>query len=115
MDAGNTWLSHPDEKRPGGDFQFNRFYKEIAIGSGFGIRADFGFFIIRTDIGIKVRDPQFLEDRRWVIEHLFPVGPVIPVAPTSPAEPVEPVEPAVPLAPPPTVPVIMDFQYVPLK
>ena len=71
VDAGNTWLRHPDEKRPGGDFQFNRFYKEIAIGSGFGVRADFSFFIIRTDIGIKVRDPQFLEDRRWVIEQLF--------------------------------------------
>ncbi|MCE9538990.1 MAG: BamA/TamA family outer membrane protein [Bacteroidetes bacterium] len=71
VDAGNTWLRQPDPKRPGGDFQFSRFYKEIAIGSGFGIRADFSFFIIRTDIGIKVRDPQFLEDRRWAIQHLF--------------------------------------------
>ena len=71
IDAGNTWLRQPDPNRPGGDFQLNRFYKEIAIGSGFGIRADFNFFIIRCDIGIKVRDPQFVEDRRWVIQHLF--------------------------------------------
>lgn len=71
IDAGNTWLRKPDEKRIGGDFQLNRFYKEIAIGSGFGIRADFSFFIIRSDIGLKVRDPQFLSDRRWVIQHLF--------------------------------------------
>lgn len=71
IDAGNVWLRHPDPKRPGGDFQFNRFYKEIAIGTGFGIRADFSFFIIRFDTGIKVRDPQFLENDRWVLNHIF--------------------------------------------
>jgi outer membrane protein assembly factor BamA len=71
VDAGNTWLRTPDATRPGGDFQLNRFYKEIAIGSGTGVRADFSFFIIRLDMGIKVRDPQFLENQRWVIQHLF--------------------------------------------
>ena len=74
MDAGNTWLRQPDINRPGGDFQFNRFYKEIAIGSGVGVRADFSFFIIRFDLGIKVRDPQFLENKRWVIQHLLDPG-----------------------------------------
>ena len=49
----------------------NRFYKEIAIGGGFGIRADFNFIIIRLDIGLKIRDPQFAEDKRWVINNLF--------------------------------------------
>lgn len=71
IDAGNTWLRQPDEKRLGGDFQLNRFYKEIAIGGGFGIRADFNFIIIRLDIGLKIRDPQFAEDKRWVINNLF--------------------------------------------
>lgn len=71
IDAGNTWLSKPDITRPGGDFQFKRFYKEIAIGSGVGVRADFNFFIIRFDLGVKVRDPQFSEDNRWVIQHSF--------------------------------------------
>ena len=69
VDAGNTWLRQPDPSRPGGDFQFNRFYKEIAVGSGIGIRADFNFFIIRFDLGIKIRDPQFDESSRWVIEN----------------------------------------------
>lgn len=71
LDAGNTWLGKVDSSRIGGDFQFNRFYKEIAIGSGIGLRADFNFFIIRFDIGLKVRDPQFDEANRWVIQHLF--------------------------------------------
>jgi outer membrane protein assembly factor BamA len=71
VDAGNTWLRQVDSSRIGGDFQLNRFYKEIAIGSGAGLRADFGFFIIRLDVGLKVRDPQFSEPDRWVIQQLF--------------------------------------------
>jgi outer membrane protein assembly factor BamA len=71
VDAGNTWLRQKDPLRPGGDFQFDRFYKEIAIGSGAGLRADFGFFIIRFDVGLKVYDPKFDEDKRWVIGNLF--------------------------------------------
>jgi len=71
VDAGNTWLRQPDINRPGGDFQYNRFYKEIAVGSGLGLRADFDFFIIRFDIGIKLRDPQFQENKRWTIQHIL--------------------------------------------
>ncbi len=71
VDAGNTWLQKPDANRVGGDFDINRFYKEIAIGSGFGLRADLSFFVLRLDLGIKIKDPQFAENNRWVIEHLF--------------------------------------------
>lgn len=71
VDAGNVWLAQKNTSRPGGDFQFDRFYKEIAIGSGLGIRGDFNFFIIRFDMGLKVRDPQFSETQRWVIHNLF--------------------------------------------
>ena len=71
VDAGNNWLRKPDATRPDGDFKSSRFYKEIAIGSGLGLRGDFNFFILRFDIGIKVRDPQFDEKKRWVIEHWF--------------------------------------------
>lgn len=70
-DAGNTWLQKKEAGRPGGDFQFDRFAKEIAIGTGVGIRADFNFFIIRFDTGLKVRDPKFTENNRWVIKNLF--------------------------------------------
>ncbi len=71
IDGGNTWLGKPRIDRPGGDFQFNRFYKEIAIGSGIGLRFDFNFFIIRFDLGLKVRDPQFEENKRFIIQNLF--------------------------------------------
>ena len=68
VDGGNVWLRQPDD-RVGGDFQFNRFYKEIALGTGLGVRADFSFFIIRLDLGLKLRDPQFAEEERWVIQN----------------------------------------------
>jgi outer membrane protein assembly factor BamA len=71
VDAGNVWLQQPNAARPGGDFKLDRFYKEIAIGSGVGLRGDFSFFVIRFDMGIKVRDPQFAENKRWVINNLF--------------------------------------------
>ncbi len=71
VDAGNVWLQSKNSSRPGGEFQIDRFYKEIAIGSGIGVRGDFNFFIIRLDLGLKVRDPQFSETRRWVIGNLF--------------------------------------------
>lgn len=71
IDAGNIWLRQADAKRPGAEFDITRFYKEIAIGSGLGIRFDFNFFVFRIDMGLKVRDPHFAEDKRWVIQHLF--------------------------------------------
>jgi outer membrane protein assembly factor BamA len=71
VDGGNVWLRQKNISKPGGDFEFNRFYKEIAIGSGAGLRADFNFFVLRLDVGLKVRDPQFPETQRWVINHLF--------------------------------------------
>ena len=35
------------------------------------VKIDFNFFIIRFDVGLKVRDPKFNENKRWVIQNLF--------------------------------------------
>jgi outer membrane protein assembly factor BamA len=70
LDAGNIWAIHEDDNRPGAVFKFNSFYKQIAIGTGFGIRMDFSFFIFRFDLGVKARDPSIpaeLGGPRWVI------------------------------------------------
>ncbi|MDF2436202.1 MAG: outer membrane protein assembly complex, YaeT protein [Bacteroidota bacterium] len=71
VDGGNVWLREKNASKPGAEFEFNRFYKEIAVGSGFGLRADFSFFVLRLDMGVKVRDPQFSEQKRWIIGNLF--------------------------------------------
>jgi hypothetical protein len=56
-DFGNVWTLQPDTNRPGAEFLLNRFYKQFAVGSGFGIRMDFTFLILRFDIATKVYDP----------------------------------------------------------
>ena len=67
LDAGNIWSSSSEDPREGSQFNVNTFYKEIAIGSGLGLRLDFSFFIFRIDYGIKVRDPKEVENNRWVM------------------------------------------------
>ncbi len=65
-DAGNIWLSYNDPNKPNGEFKLDKFYKEIAIGSGFGLRYDFSFFVLRLDAAMRVHDPQYAEGKRWV-------------------------------------------------
>lgn len=71
LDLGNIWILRPNEAFPGGEFRIGKFYKDLALGTGFGLRYDFKFFLIRVDIGIPVRDPSLLESGdTWVIKKL---------------------------------------------
>ena len=63
-DMGNIWSLK--DNRPGAEFNISRFYKEIAIGTGIGLRYDFSFVIIRVDLGIKLHDPSQDTGSRWV-------------------------------------------------
>ncbi len=65
IDAGNIWVLNEDKNKPGADFNFNRFYKELATGRGFGLRADFSFFILRLDTAIRLFDPTYEENNRF--------------------------------------------------
>ena len=56
VDAGNVWALKADPKRPGAELRWDS-YKNIAVGTGFGIRADFSYFVFRLDWGIKLRRP----------------------------------------------------------
>ena len=56
-DAGNIWLLNEDDYFDNGNFEFNRFYKEIAVDVGVGLRLDFNFFVLRLDAGCPVFDP----------------------------------------------------------
>ena len=67
VDAGNIWTYHDDPGRPGAWFRFNEFYKDIAVGTGFGFRFDFKFIILRIDLGMKLRDPSLTDGSRWII------------------------------------------------
>jgi len=65
VDASNIWRLKPDPIKPNSQFIVQNFHKEIAIGSGIGIRWDLQFFIIRLDLATPIRDPKFEESKRW--------------------------------------------------
>lgn len=76
LDAGNVWrikeFTAPEDAEivrvsEGGKFEIDSFYKEIAIGAGFGLRFDFDFLVFRLDIGHKIKDPRFPEGKRWLM------------------------------------------------
>lgn len=67
-DAGNIWLLNGDPNKPESKFEPHKFYKEIALGSGFGLRYDFGFFVLRFDAAVKIHDPQYAEGNRWTFD-----------------------------------------------
>ena len=56
LDGGNIWTIEDDQLRPGSKFDFN-FYNEIALGYGYGLRFDFNYFLIRFDLGFKLKYP----------------------------------------------------------
>lgn len=66
VDAGNVWLLNPDEYRPGAEFKFNTFMKQLAVGTGAGLRFDFDFFVLRTDFGVPLRTPYPGESGNWI-------------------------------------------------
>jgi outer membrane protein assembly factor BamA len=57
LDAGNVW-SH-DDKIVGGDYQFRpkNFLKELATGTGLGLRYDLEFLVLRVDWGFGFHVP----------------------------------------------------------
>ncbi|PLX07876.1 MAG: hypothetical protein C0596_09045 [Marinilabiliales bacterium] len=66
LDAGNIWAIDENDNRVGALFAWDRFYREIALGTGFGTRFDFSFFIIRFDFGVPLYDPVYPEGERWL-------------------------------------------------
>ena len=71
-DAGNIWLRKPDPTKPNGEFNFDTFYKQIALGSGVGLRLDFSYFLIRVDVAFQIYNPGEANGDPWVIKYFDP-------------------------------------------
>lgn len=93
VDAGNIWLwksqtidknfdESPDGTNTTGDdgkFRLRTFPREIAVGSGFGLRFDFSFLILRVDMAYKIIDPAYPLGKRLILNEykvrdLFSLG-----------------------------------------
>jgi hypothetical protein len=67
VDAGNIWTIKNYPNQPDGLFRWNKFYKEIAVGAGFGLRFDLNFLVLRIDGGTRIYDPARPEGNRFVL------------------------------------------------
>lgn len=63
IDAGNIWTLRDYPEQPGGQFKWNKFYKQIAVAYGLGLRLNFGYFILRFDMGMKAINPAYSDNR----------------------------------------------------
>lgn len=65
VDAGNIWgIGNEDEAS---NFKIDTFYKQLGVGSGYGVRYDFGFFVFRFDFAYKLWDPGKPKGSNWVL------------------------------------------------
>jgi len=68
IDAGNIWTlrNYPDQ--PGGQFRFDKFWQQLAVSYGLGLRLNFDYFIVRFDMGMKAINPAYEKG-----EHHYPL------------------------------------------
>ncbi len=57
IDCGNIWTIKDYAEQPGGVFKFNKFYEQLALSYGLGLRMDFTYFLLRFDVGMKAHNP----------------------------------------------------------
>ncbi|MBQ4064455.1 MAG: BamA/TamA family outer membrane protein [Bacteroidaceae bacterium] len=72
VDAGNIWLTKKDESRPGGEITMKDFAKDIALNTGFGVRYDLDFLVLRLDFGLGLHAPYKTDKRGYF--NLSPFG-----------------------------------------
>lgn len=71
IDAGNIWNVLDNVEDEASTFTNFQSLQDIAIGSGFGLRYDFGFFVFRFDTGFKTYNPELPLNKRWFQEYNF--------------------------------------------
>jgi len=71
IDAGNIWdISGSEFIDEDAKFNSLSSLEDIAIGSGFGLRYDLSFFVLRLDIGFKTYEP-YLKESKWFKNYNF--------------------------------------------
>ena len=71
VDVGNIWNVLDNVEDPKATFDSFSSLKDIAVGSGVGLRYDFGFLVFRFDTGFKTYNPSYPQEDRWFQEYNF--------------------------------------------
>jgi len=69
VDVGNIWNVFDDVEDSAMKFDGLQDLNELAIGTGFGVRYDFNFFVIRLDVGFKTYNPSYKIGSRWLNDY----------------------------------------------
>ena len=86
MDVGNIWNfknANPSGGPDSAQFKFKNLYKELGVALGTGFRLDFNYFVLRFDVGFRVKRPDISSNDGWQIpnvtfNNLFKRGVQIP-------------------------------------
>ena len=70
-DAGNIWNVFDNVEDPNATFDGLASLKDIALGSGIGLRYDFTYFLFRLDLGFKTYNPAEIQSKRWFRDYNF--------------------------------------------
>nr|WP_317207630.1 BamA/TamA family outer membrane protein [Chryseobacterium sp. MEBOG07] len=79
-DIGNTWSLRNYNDGYGDEFKFNKFLKQVGVGSGFGLRLNIAYVTARIDLAYKIYDPNKPEGDRWRFKNLQPFKPTVNIA-----------------------------------
>lgn len=67
VDVGNVWyLRNTQGSSPEEVFHFNKFYKQLGVNTGLGLRIDAYFVILRIDWGLQLHNPGWPKGQRWI-------------------------------------------------
>ena len=69
IDAGNIWTIRDYAEQPGGQFRFDKFWRQLAASYGLGVRLNFNYFILRLDAGMKAVNPAYTGRQHFPIVH----------------------------------------------
>jgi len=70
-DVGNIWNVFDDQENPDAVFDGLQDLEDLALGTGFGLRYDFTYFLFRVDLGFKTYNPAEIPSRRWFTDYNF--------------------------------------------
>jgi outer membrane protein assembly factor BamA len=72
IDAGNIWdITNSNLVSEKGKLTSLSSLKYTAVGSGIGLRYDFGFLVFRFDVGFKTYEPYLLSSNKWFVNYNF--------------------------------------------
>ncbi|MGI9651602.1 BamA/TamA family outer membrane protein [Chryseobacterium sp. RLHN22] len=77
-DIGNVW--NTENNGFDDQFKFNKFIKEMGIGSGFGLRVNVAYITLRVDLAYKIYDPNKPDGEKWRFDDIKPLKPTLNIA-----------------------------------